>query len=327
MKAIRFHEYGGPEILKYEDVERPEPRKNQVLLKIEAVGINYADTMRRYNNYLENTPLPYMLGGEIAGTVEEIGPEVEGIKVGQRALAIAATGGYAEYAAVNTRQLIPLPASLSFAEATTLPVQGMTAYDILKMSGQLKPGETVLVHAAAGGVGIFSVQLAKLMGASKVIATASTDAKLELARSLGADVLVNYTEPKWYEKVREATDGKGVDVILEMVGGEIFSQNFKCLNTFGRVVIFGVASKQMPTLSPAQLMLRNHAVIGYWLVNTLSNPALFAQGMQELLGWVAEGKVKLVVEHTFPLAEAAKAHELMESRQTVGKLVLLPHST
>lgn len=325
MQAVQFSEYGDPAVLEYVEVERPTPGTGEILLKIEAVGINYADTMRRRNNYLEPTQLPCVLGGEIAGTVEELGPEVQGVTVGMRALALVAYGGYAQYAIVNARQLFPMPESLSFAEATTLAVQGVTAYDILKRSGQLKPGESVLVHAAAGGVGIFSVQLAKLLGAGKVIATASTPAKLELARSLGADHLVNYTEADWPKQVRDLTDGKGADVILEMVGGEVFNQNLKCLATFGRMVVFGAASNQIPTLNPMQLMYRNQSVVGYWLVNTLSQPKLFAEAMGAILGWVAEGKIKLRVDHTFPLAEAAKAHAMLEGRQTVGKLVLLPH--
>lgn len=325
MKVIQFHEHGEPDVLKYEEVERPTPGAGQVLVKIEAVGINYADAMKRRNSYLTKTPVPHVLGGEIAGTVEAVGEGVQGLQPGARVLAITETGGYAQYTLVDARQLFPIPDSLSFEEATTVPVQGMTAYEILKMSGQLKPGESVLVHAAAGGVGVFSVQLAKLMGAGKVIATASNPQKLELARSLGADVLINYTEPDWPAKVKEATDGKGADVILEMVGGEVFHQNLKCLALFGRMVIFGAASKELPTFNPTQLMYRNHAVVGYWLVNSLRFPKMYAEHMQELLGWIGEGKVKLIVEHTFPLAEAAKAHSMLEGRQTVGKLVLLPH--
>ncbi len=324
MKVIRFHEYGDPNVLKYEDEERPVPGAGQVLVKIEAVGLNYADTMRRRNNYLENTPVPYVLGGEIAGTIEEIGPEVQNLQIGQRVLAIANTGAYAEYAVLPARQLFPIPDNLGFAEATTIPVQGITAYDVLKESGQLKTGESVLVHAAAGGVGVFSVQLAKIMGAGKVIATASTAAKLELAKSLGADVTINYNEADWAKQVREQTGGKGADVILEMVGGEVFNQNLKCLAPFGRMVVFGAASNQIPSLNPIQLMQRNQTVTGYWLVNTIMRPKVYAERMAELLGWIGEGKVKLVVEHSFPLSEAAQAHTALESRQTVGKLVLLP---
>ncbi len=326
MHVIRFTKYGEPDVLKYEEAPRPAPGAGEILVKIEAVGINYADTMRRRNAYLEPTPLPYIMGGEIAGTVAAVGEGVNNLKEGDRVLGIVGTGGYAEYAVISARQVFALPDTLSFAEATTVPVQGVTAYDTLKMSGQLKPGETVLVHAAAGGVGVFAVQIAKLMGAGKVIATASTPAKRELARSLGADEVVDYTQPEWFNEVRQLTGGQGVDVVLEMVGGEIFNQNFKCLKRFGRVVIFGVASNIMPTLNPAQLMNRNHAVIGYWLVNTLSQPGLFAAAMQEVLGWIGAGKIKLIVENTFPLAEAAKAHAMLEGRQTVGKLVLLPHS-
>jgi NADPH2:quinone reductase len=325
MKVVRFYEYGEPDVLKYEDEEMPKPDKGQVLVKIEAVGINYADTMRRRNNYLENTPVPCILGGEIAGTVAELGEGVTNVEVGARVLGLA-NMGYAQYCVLPARQVFPIPDFLSFEQAVTLPVQGMTAYDILKVSGQLKPGESVLVHAAAGGVGIYSVQLAKLMGAGKVIATASTDAKLELAKSLGADELVNYSDPEWYKKVKDLTDGKGADVILEMVGGEVTNQNLKCLATFGRMVVFGAASRQIPSINPMQLMYKNHAVIGYWLVNTITRPAMFAQGLQELLGWIAEGKLKMIVEHTYPLSETAKAHTEMEGRQTVGKLVLLPHA-
>ncbi len=327
MKVIQFYEYGEPDVLRYEEIEKPTPGKGQVLVKVEAVGINYADTMRRRNAYLEHTPLPYIIGGEIAGTVEEIGPETEGnVQVGQRIVAMVATGGYAQYVNVSARQLFTIPDSLSYSQAVSIPAQGVTAYDIIKMSGQLKPGESVLVHAAAGGVGVFSVQIAKLLGAGQVIATASTSAKLELARSLGADHLVNYTEEDWFKQVKELTGGKGVDIILEMVGGEIFNQNFKCLAPYGRVVIFGVASHKIPTLNPVQLMYKNHSVVGYWLINTITRPQQLAQAMQAILGWVAEGKIQLVADQVFPLSEAAQAHAQMESRQTVGKLVLLPHA-
>jgi NADPH2:quinone reductase len=325
MKVIQFHEYGDPEVLQYEEIERPTPGSKQVLVKIEALGINYADTMRRRNNYLERTPLPYILGGEIAGTIEELGPDVpDTVKVGDRVVGMAGANGYAQYTVMPYRQLYPLPPTLTFSQGAAVLVQGMTAYDILRL-GQLKPGESVLVHAAAGGVGVFSVQLAKLMGAGQVIATASSPAKLELARSLGADQLVNYTEPEWYNQVKELTGGKGVDVILEMVGGEIFNQNLRCLAPYGRMVVFGAASNQVPTLNPIQLMYKNQTVTGYWMVTSLaSQPQRFAQGVQEIFHWIAEGKVKIIVDRSFPLSEAAQAHTLMESRQTVGKLVLLP---
>ncbi len=323
MKVIRMHEYGGPEVLKYEDEEIPTPRRGQVLVKVEAPGINYADTMRRYNEYLEKTPLPYIPGGEIAGTVAALGDGVEGFQVGDRVLALT-ENGYAQYALVMARILFRIPDNISFAEAASIPVQGVTAYEIIKYSGQLKPGESVLVHAAAGGVGIFSVQVAKLLGAGKVIATASSAEKLEIARSLGADELVNYTDPEWYKKVREVTGGKGADVILEMAGGDIFKQSLQCLAPFGRLVIFGVASRQLPQLNAAQLMLRNQTVTGYWLVNSMGRSQKFVEGMKELLGWIGEGKVKTVVDHVYPMADVARVHGLIESRQTTGKVVLLP---
>ncbi len=328
MQVIRFHEYGEPSVLQSEEMERPEPGKGEVLIKIEAVGLNYADTRRRRNSYLVKTPVPYILGGEIAGTIEALGPETPaGLAVGGRVLALVETGGYAQYAVVNARQLFPLPDALSYTDAVTIAVQGMTSYEIIKMSGQLQEGESVLVHAAAGGVGIYSVQLAKLLGAGQVIATASTEAKLELARSLGADTLVNYTEPDWAKKVKGATGGRGADIILEMVGGEVFNQSLTCLAPYGRMVVFGAASDVLPTLNPIQLMYRNQSVIGYWLTYSLTRrPQQFAAGLQTLMGWVAEGKLKTVVEQTFPLAEAAAAHTALEGRGTVGKLVLLPQS-
>jgi NADPH:quinone reductase len=326
MKAIRIEEYGGPEVLQYVDVEKPEADAGKVLIKVHAAGINYAETMQRQNKYLTPTKLPSVLGSEAAGVVEEVGAGVTNLKVGDRVLTLG-EGAYAQYVVAPARGVFPLPANVSFEQAVTIPVQGLTAYEILKFSGQLKPGESVLVHAAAGGVGVYAVQLAKLLGAGMVIATASTAEKLELAKSLGADQVINYAENKdWHTQVRELTGGKGADVILEMVGGEVFNQNLKCLATFGRMVVFGAASNEIPTLNPMQLMYRNHSVVGYWLVNTLKNPQLFVAHMSELLGWIATGKVKLHVEHTFPLSQTAKAHEAIESRQTTGKVVLLPHA-
>lgn len=326
MKAIKIEEYGGPEVLQYVDVDKPEVGPGKVVIKVHAAGINYADTMQRQNKYLTPTKLPAILGSEAAGTVEEVGEGVTNLKVGDRVLTVG-ENSYSQYVVAPARGVFPLPDNVSFEQAVTIPVQGLTAYEILKFSGQLKPGETVLVHAAAGGVGVFAVQLAKLLGAGMVIATASTAEKLELAKSLGADQLVNYAENKeWPATVREMTGGKGVDIILEMVGGEVFNQNLKCLATFGRMVVFGAASSQIPTMNPMQLMYRNQAVIGYWLINTIKNPQMFAAHMNELLGWIATGKVKLHVEHTFPLSQTAKAHEAIESRQTTGKVVLLPHA-
>jgi NADPH:quinone reductase-like Zn-dependent oxidoreductase len=219
MRAIWVEEFGEPDVLEYVDVERPSLDKGEALIEVKSVGVNYADTMRRRNQYVEHQELPLTPGSEIGGTVAEVGEGVEDVNVGDRVVTLLGTGGYTEYTGAPARNLIPIPEKMDFDEAAAIPLQGLTAYHVLETSGQLEEGESVLVHAAAGGVGSLSVQMAKLMGANPVIAAASTQEKLDLAKDLGADVLINYTEDDWTEQVREATDGNGADVILEMVGG------------------------------------------------------------------------------------------------------------
>jgi NADPH2:quinone reductase len=220
--------------------------------------------------------------------------------------------------------VIPLPEGLGFDEAAAIPLQGLTAYHCIKTSGALQPGESVLVHAAAGGVGTLAIQMAKLLGAGTVIATASSSEKLDLAKSLGADVLIDYTKDGWVEKVREATGGKGADVILEMVGGDFLTQNLKCLAIFGRMVVFGAASGERGTIVPVDLMKRCHAVVGFYLPQIMSRPALLGPSLKEILGWISTGEVKLTIGATYPLEKAAEAHADLEGRRTTGKLVLNP---
>ncbi|MEI6042860.1 MAG: quinone oxidoreductase [Chloroflexota bacterium] len=324
MKAIRFYEFGGPEVLKLEEVEAPQPRPGQVLIKVEAAGVNYVDVARRKGIYLEQIPLPSIPGAEVAGTVVKLGDGVNSVKEGTRVVGLAGGRGYAEYIALSATSLASIPRGLDAVQAAAIPLQGLTAYHILKTSARLQAGESVLVHAAAGGMGLFSVQLAKVMGAGKIIATASTQEKLDLALSLGADVGVNYTEEGWPEKVRELTNGKGVNVILEMVGGKNFAQNFQCLAPFGRVIVFGVASGQPAQLNSADLMLKCQAVIGFHLRQVSTRPEIMNPSMTELLNYIVSGRVKLLVNHVFPLDEAAEAHRQMENRQTMGKIVLKP---
>src|SRR5699024_9895407 len=197
-------------------------------------------------------------------------------------------GGYAEYATVNERMLVPLPDNVSFEDAVVLPVQGQSAYHILKTMGKLSKGETVLVHAASGGVGLLAIQLAKLLGAGKVIATASTEDKLSLADKVGADHLVNYSKDGWQEKVRDLTDGKGVDIALEMVGGRVFYNTLKCLGEFGRLIIYGVASGESAQFHPSSLMKRNQIVAGFFLPQIMKRPSMFKESMKELLQYVEQ---------------------------------------
>ncbi|MDF2035873.1 NADPH:quinone oxidoreductase family protein [Cytobacillus oceanisediminis] len=323
MKAIQFKEYGGPEVLNLIELDRPQPTGREVLIEVHAIGVNYADTARREGQYVVPTPLPFIPGAEVAGVVAAAGEDAK-IPVGTRVVTLIESGGYSEFVTADERGLIPLPEGLDFKLAAALPLQGLSAYHILKTMGRIEAGESVLVHAAAGGVGTLAVQLAKLFGAGTVIATASTDEKLQLAKEMGADVLVNYTKEGWENEVLEATGGKGVNVALEMAGGEIFNKTLKCLATFGRLVIYGVASGEQSRFYPSSLMGRNQSVIGFFLPQIMRKPELLQPSMKELLTYAAEGKLKLTIGEIHPLEDAAKVHERMQSRQTKGKLILVP---
>lgn len=324
MKAIQFTEYGGPEVLKIVEIERPTPKGHQVLIEIHSIGVNYADTARREGRYVVPTQLPFIPGAEVAGVVIETGELVTNVKEGDRVVTLIESGGYADFTLADSRGLIPLQEQMDFDHAAALPLQGLTAYHTLKTMGRLEQGETVLVHAAAGGVGTLAVQLAKLSGAGKVIATASNEEKLELAKEMGADVLVNYTERGWEDKILEATGGKGVDVALEMAGGEVFNKTLKCLAAFGRMVTYGVASGEQSRFYPSSLMARNQSVIGFFLPQIMRKPELVQSSMAEMLRFISEGQLKLTIGGVYPLDQAAEVHRLLQSRQTKGKLILKP---
>ena len=323
MKAIQFTEYGGPEVLKTIEIDKPKPGPTEVLIEIHAIGVNYADTARREGQYVVPTKLPFIPGAEIAGVIVEAGEEVTNVNIGTRVVTLIESGGYAEYAVVDSRNVtVMLKEDIDFKQAVSLPLQGLSAYHILKTMGCITNEDTVLVHAAAGGVGTLAVQLAKLFGARKVIATASTDEKLDLAKSLGADVCINYTNEGWHKEVLEATEGRGVDLALEMVGGDVFKDTLKCLAPFGKVVIYGVASGEQAVMHPSSLMAKNQSVIGFFLPQIMRRRELFMRSIRELFGYLEEGKLQLIIGETYPLEEAAKVHELMQSRKTSGKIIL-----
>ncbi|MBB6284023.1 quinone oxidoreductase family protein [Geobacillus subterraneus] len=324
MRIVQFTEYGGPGVLKVKEIERPSPSGRHVLIEAEAIGVNYADTARREGRYVVPTPLPFVPGTEVAGVVREVGPNVQTIRPGQRVVALIEAGGYAEYVVVDERAVVPLPDGVDARQAAALPVQGLSAYHILKTMGRLEEGETVLVHAAAGGVGTLAVQLAKRFGAKTVIATASTEEKRALARRLGADVTVDYTKNDWSKAVMEATQGRGVDVALEMAGGDIFHQTLDCLAPFGRLVVYGAASGEMTRLNPVRLMAKNWSIIGFFLPQIMRKRALYEQSLRELLDWVQEGSLELTIGGVYPLEQAAMVHELLQGRKTSGKLLLAP---
>ncbi|MFD1737347.1 zinc-binding alcohol dehydrogenase family protein [Bacillus salitolerans] len=324
MKAIQLKEFGGPEVLRLVDLDVPVPRDHEVLIEVKAIGVNYADTARREGQYVVNTPLPFIPGAEVSGVVTQVGRHVKTVSPGTRVVTLIESNGYAEYAIASEQSIIPLPENLDFINAVALPLQGLSAYHIIKTMGRLEKGETILVHAAAGGVGTIAIQLAKLFGAGKVIATASTEEKLVLAREMGADVLINYTNEDWFEQVLKATEGKGVDVALEMAGGEVFHNTLKCLASFGRLVIYGVASGVQSKFYPSSLMARNQSVIGFFLPQIMRKPALLQSSLSDLLQFVATDELKLTIGGVYPLEEATKVHELLQGRRTTGKLVLTP---
>jgi len=315
MKAIRIHEFGGSENLRVDEVEKPTPGADEVLIKTAAAGINYADTMLRQNKYMFSPELPFTLGFEVAGTIEAIGANVQHLTIGQRVLATIRGGGYAEYAIADWRTIVPIPDDLDFGKATALLVQGLTAVGLL---ADLKSGQTILIHAAAGGVGSLLVQLAKHKGA-KVLGTASTAEKLEKVASLGADAGINYSESDWTDEVLAATDGKGADLIIEMVGGEIGRQNFKCLATGGTMTVYGAASGEDFQISALNLLFKMQTVKGYNLnFETRENMAAFTR---ELMSHIAENRLEVTVTE-FPLEQARQAHDALEGRKTMGKVVL-----
>jgi NADPH2:quinone reductase len=327
MKQVQFAEYGGPEVLHYQDAPDLTPAQGQVLVKVEAAGVNFADLMRRADVYVEHSPLPYILGMEAAGTIAAVGPGVDHLAPGTPVLAILGDGGaYAQYALASADGVVVLPPGVGAGESTALVVQGLTAYLVLTQTAPLQPGQTVLVHAAAGGVGTIAIQLAKLLGAGTVIATASTEAKLALARSLGADIGINYQHDDWPRQILAATDGRGADIVLESVGGEIFARSFEVLAPFGHLVSFGAADGAAARLDITALFGPNHTISGFYLIGWFTRGSAVPDALNQLLTWVARGDLKIPEVTSFPLERAADAHRAIQTRQTTGKVVLTPRS-
>lgn len=315
MKAARLNAFGGTENISIDDLPTPEPKEGEVLIKTHAAGINFADIMLREGKYLFTPELPFTLGFEAAGTIESVGEGVEHLNVGQRVLGMMRGGGYAEYTIAPAAQTFPIPDEMGFGEATVLLVQGLTAVGLLE---DLKPTDSIVVHAAAGGVGTILVQLAKERGA-KVIATASSEEKLDLAKSLGADVGVNYTKEDWTDQINNATDGNGADVIIEMIGGDMGKRNFECLATKGRMIVYGAVTGEDFDVSALGLLGKMQTVQGYNL--NLETPQNMAKFTGELMGLLGQGKLSISVTE-FALEDAAKAHQAIEGRKTTGKVVL-----
>ena len=318
MRAIRVSRWGGPEVLELvEDAPLPEAGDGQLLLRVDHAGVNYADTHQTENSYLARYELPLIPGAEVAGTTED----------GRRLAALVGSGGYAEYAVVPEASAFPIPDGVTDGQALALLVQGLTAWHLYRTSARLREGESVVVHAAAGGVGSLAVQLGRRFGAGRVIATASSEAKRELALELGADVAVDVTREDLADAIREANGGRRVDVVLEMAGGRVFDESLKALAPFGRLVTYGIASREPNTVASGALMARSQAVVGFWLMHCLRRPReMVAEPLAELLGLTAAGELRVVEGEVYPLSEARRAHEDLRARRTTGKLVLDPAS-
>lgn len=322
MRAIQFHEYGDADVLHLVDIPVPEPKPGEVLIRVQGTGVNFADTLQRKNQYIYTPELPFTPGTEVAGTIEQLGADVQSFSIGQRVVAFMANGGYAEYAIASQDLTVVLPEEIDFDSGAAIITQGLTAFYMLKTVAHLKPEQTVLVNSAAGGVGSVAVQLAKIFGAKQVVATAGSPEKLELAQSLGANSLVNYREPDWQEQVMRATDGKGADVILEAVGGETFHKSLECLATRGQLIVYGRSSGNT-VFDPITLLDKNQTVTGFSLYGFLENP-LYTESLNALFEYIKQGQLKVQIGGVFPLEQARKVHQLIESRSTQGKLIVKP---
>jgi len=314
MKAIQITEFGGPEVMKLVDLEDPIIGEGQELIGVTAIGINYADTHQTENSYLSAQKLPLIPGIEVVGKTA----------AGVRVLAPIDGGGYAQKAVAYSAALIPIPDTVTDQQALAMLVQGTTAWHILKTIGHLKVGETVVVHAAAGGVGSIAIQLAKMWGA-KVIAVASSESKRALAKSLGADAVVDATQENLGDAIKTANAGKRVNIVLEMVGGKTFDESLEILAPFGRLVTYGMASRTAPSLiQPASLMGGSKTISGFWLSHCFGKKELMNDVIAQLFKLIEEGKLKPVIGEVFPLSQATLAHKSMLARETMGKITLNP---
>jgi NADPH2:quinone reductase len=315
MRAIQMTEFGGPDVLKLVELPKPEPAPDQALIRVTRVGLNFADTHTRTNSYVQKATLPLVPGGEVAGIRED---------TGERVVALLGTGGYAEYAAAPKELTFPIPDALDDGTALALIVQGTTAWHLYRTSAAVAKGESVVVHAAAGGVGSLAVQLGHPLGAGRVIATASSAEKRTLALELGADVAIDPAADGLTERLIEANEGRPVDVVFEMSGGEVFDASYRALAPFGRIVAYGIATNEANHLSTGSLLRHSRAVVGFYLFHCLRRPAMFTDALSELFARAGRGELKAVVGGTYPLEQAAQAHIDLRERRTTGKLLLDP---
>jgi NADPH:quinone reductase len=322
MKAVRVHKYGGPEVLTMDDIPVPEPKAGEARVKIEAIGVNFIDIYQRTGLYPIHTP--FTLGSEGAGVVDAVGPGVTEVRKGDRVAYSMVIGAYAEFAVVPAWRLVPVPVNVDAKSAACLMLQGMTAHYLTHSTYALKKGETALVHAAAGGVGLLLIQIAKQLGAN-VIGTVSTEAKAQLAKELGADHVILYTQSDFLAEVKKLTDNRGVHVVYDSVGQTTFDKSLDCLKPRGYLVLFGQSSGPVPPFDPGKLAAKGSLFLTRpSLAHYTLNRDELLQRSADLFNWTASGKLKLRIEKTFSLADAAEAHRELEGRKTTGKVILLP---
>jgi NADPH2:quinone reductase len=315
MRAIQMTEFGGPEVLKLVELPTPQPGPDAALIRVSRAGVNFADTHTRTNSYVQKATLPLVPGGEVAGVLAD---------TGERVVALVGAGGYAEYAVAPRELIFPIPDELDDGTALAMIVQGTTAWHLYRTAGRVAEGESVVVHAAAGGVGSIAVQLGRPLGAGRVIASASSEEKRALALELGADVAIDPAADGLAERLIEANAGQPVDVVFEMSGGAVFEASYRALAPFGRIVAYGIATNEANELSTGSLLRHSRAVVGFYLFHCLSRSGMFAEALAELFARAARGELRVIVGNTYPLVEAAQAHIDLRARRTSGKLLLDP---
>lgn len=322
MKAIRVHTLGGPEVMTYEDVPEPAPKSGEAVVKIDAAGVNFIDIYQRMGVY--KLPLPMTLGLEGGGTVTAVGAGVTSVRPGDRVAWTSVQGAYAEFGAVPADRLVKLPPTLTTKQGAATMLQGMTAHYLACSTYPLKPGDTCLVHAGAGGVGLLLTQVAKLRGA-RVITTVSTEDKAVLSRQAGADRVVRYTEEDFEAAAKELTGGTGLQVVYDSVGQATYAKSLNCLAPRGMLVLFGQSSGVVQTIDP--LLLSQKGSLFFTrptLIHYIATAAELQQRANDLFEWIASGRLRLRTEFQFPLAEAAEAHRALAGRKTTGKVLLIP---
>ena len=322
MKAIRVNAPGGPDVLRYEDVAEPAPKAGEAVVKVDAAGINYIDVYQRSGQY--KLALPLTLGLEAGGTVTAVGPNVAEVKVGDKVAYTGIPGAYAQYAAVPATRLVTLPAGLTTRQGAAAMLQGLTAHYLASSTYPLKSGDTCLVHAAAGGVGLLLCQIAKMRGA-RVIGTVSTEEKAKLAREAGASDVILYTKQDFEAEVKRLTDGKGLQVVYDSVGQTTFDKGFNCLAPRGTMALYGQSSGPIGPFDLGVLNAKGSLFVTRPSLNHhIITRAELLERSNELLGWIRDGKLKLRTEFEFPLKDAADAHRALEGRKTTGKVLLIP---